>query len=228
MRFSWQEPDCSAELEFYETFHEPTNWPDAGSAEEVLNPGGHLEVSGRLRGSVRIGETTHAINALAHRDRSWGNRESATKLDWRRYRMVSGTVGPELSFHSFTLDRDEVRIVTGSVIRHGVQEAIKDLRCLTTYDADGYTVMGGYVIMRLEGGDQIRLKLTAVQGFMSKAMGQSFLTDTICRVEWDDKIGFCDLELSPNPLRGSYIPTDNDGSLLCIGKSLTNASDYSV
>ena len=230
MRYTWEEPGTSAQLEFYESFHEPSNWPKggAGVAESVLNPDGHLEVGGRLRGTVRIGNESYEIDALAHRDRSWGNRESGRKIDWRRYRMVSGTVGPELSFASFALDRDGQHITTGLVFRNGVGNAVRNLRCITTFDADGYTAMGALALLTLDTGEVIRLHLEAVQGFMSKAMGDSFLTDTICRVTWEGRTGFCDLEMSPNPLRGTYIPTAADGSLLRIGETLSKSSNYVV
>jgi hypothetical protein len=231
MAYAWNEPESSATLEFYESFHAPTNWPRGGSgpAEAILNPDGHLEVGGRLRGTLRIGTQSYDIDALAHRDRSWGNRESAVKIDHRRYRMVTGSVGPELSFASFTLDCNDQRICTGHVIRRGVKNAVTDLRCITTFDADGYTTMGALALLTLDSGEVIRLKCEALQGFMSKAMGPTkFLTDTICRVECNGHVGFCDIEMCPNPLRGTYIPTAADGSLLQIGAGLTRSSNYEV
>src|SRR5258708_2093581 len=46
MRFSWEESECSASLEFYESFHAPRNWSKTGHSDNFMsniNSDGHLE-----------------------------------------------------------------------------------------------------------------------------------------------------------------------------------------
>lgn len=221
LRFAWSEAQCEADLEFYESFHEPRNWSKTGHSDDFMsniNSDGHLECSGRLRGEVRIGERSYDVDALAHRDRSWGFRDSS-RVSMHRYRMFSGTVGPELSFATFLLDlKDGPPMVAGFVARDGVDLDVRDLRVLTTFDADGLSAVGATAIMTLENGEQVTVACDGVQGFATPVPeAHSLSSDTICTFQSGGKTGFVDLELSNNPGRGTYIATADDLSLLASG-----------
>ena len=233
LRYEWEEEGASAgHLEFYESFYEPRNWSRDGRTDDfasTINPDGHLEVSGRLRGRIRIGDEEYQVDALAHRDRSWGKREQGL-TSMHRYRMFSGTVGPELSFATFFLDTHEyVPTQAGFVVRNGVEEQVKGLRVLAKFDADGFSPVGATAIITLDTDEDIRIDCTAVQGFMTQmpAMGAA-MSDSICTFEYAGKTGFLDLELVNNPQRGTYLPGPAEVSLLAVSPGLSLAADYAL
>jgi hypothetical protein len=220
MRFTWDEPESSADLHWCESFYEPRNWPlHARFFMSHVNSDGHLECGGRLRGMVRIGARTYQIDALAHRDRSWGYRGNETSN--HRYRMFSGTVGPEFSVASYSLDLvDGGRSCAGHVIRNGVENDVVDLRCLTTFDADGFSPLGATAILTLDTGEAVRVACRGIQG-----RGGMF-SDTICEITVDGKTGFVDLELANNPGRGTHMPRPDELTLLA-SPGLSKCVDYS-
>ncbi|MGH6650025.1 hypothetical protein CVO77_08565 [Sphingopyxis lindanitolerans] len=232
MRYTWDEPESSADIEFYESFYTPRNWPSGKNTEhfeEATNSDGHLECGGRIRGKVRIGDNEYEIDALAHRDRSWGKRSDSAPM-MHRYRMYTGTCGSELSFAGFFLDFNETTPMTmGFVDRNGKQEAITNLRVAVTFDYDGLTPLGSIGIMTLESGEQLRIESKVVQGFLTPlpAMG-TFSQDNISTFEYGGKTGFVDLEMCTNPGRGSYIPNQADVSFLAIAEGLSKAEDYII
>ncbi|MDB5972297.1 MAG: hypothetical protein JWQ90_4747 [Hydrocarboniphaga sp.] len=230
MRFIWDEKDCAADLEFYESFHEPRNWSKTGHSDKFMsniNSDGHLECAGKLRGPIRIGSQTYRIDALAHRDRSWGFRDNR-RAAMHRYRMFSGTVGPELSFASFLLDlKDGPKMVAGFVARNGVDHDVRDLRVLTTFDYDGFTPVGSLGILTLDNGEQLRIETKSVQGFMTPVPNTTNASqDHISTFTYEGKTGFLDLELCTNPGRGSYIPVQADVSFTTIDQGLSKSVVY--
>ncbi len=232
MLFCWNEPESDAALEFYESFYTPRNWPsnpETQHFENSVNSDGHLECGGRLKGKVRIGEETYDIDALAHRDRSWGKRADAAP-QMHRYRMYSGTCGKALSFASFFLDFNESTPVSmGFVDRHGVQEDVVNLRVAVTFDFDGVTPLGSTGILTLASGEKLRIDSTVVQGFLTPLpAGVSHSQDNISVFEYDGQTGFVDLELSTNPCRGSYTPTQRDVSLIAVDQGLSASQDYAL
>jgi hypothetical protein len=232
MRFTWEEPGCSGDLEFYESFHTPRNWSKSGHSDKFMsniNSDGHLECSGRVRGRITIGARTYQVDALAHRDRSWGFRDNS-RASMHRYRMFSGTVGPELSFASFLLDlKTGQRMVAGFVSRHGVDLDLRDLRVVTSFDADGLSAMGATAVLTLENGEKLTLSCNGVQGFLTPVPeSQSASSDTLSTLSYEGKPGFVDLELCNNPGRGIYIPTQSDVTLLAVDPGISPCVSYQL
>lgn len=233
MRYVWDEPESAAELEFYESFYAPRNWPSSNRQsedfEKSVNSDGHLECGGRLRGTVRIGETTYTIDALAHRDRSWGNRHDAAPM-MHRYRMYSGTCGNALSFASFYLDFNEFQAVSmGFVDRDGKQEDVVNLRVAVTFDYDGVTPIGSIGVLTLASGEKLTIQSTVVQGFLTPLPGVlCHSQDNISVFEYEGHTGFLDLELSTNPCRGTYTPTQADVSFLAVAPGLSASETYDL
>jgi hypothetical protein len=230
MRFTWDEPDCSGNLEFYEVFHEPRNWSKTGHSDDFMsniNSDGHLEGAGRIRGTIRIGNNSHAVDGLCHRDRSWGFRDNS-RVSMHRYRMFSGTVGPELSFASFLLDlKNGTKMVAGFVARDGVDHDVRDLRVLTTFDSDGITPVGSIGILTLETGEVLRIETKSVQGFLTPVEAAGCASqDHISTFTYKGKTGFLDLELCTNPGRGTYIPTQNDVTFTAVQQGLSKSVVY--
>lgn len=227
MCFSWGMPESDGDLEFYESFYTPRDWSISGRAAKALNDmnaDGHLECSGRLRGRLRIGARAYAIDALAHRDRSWGARDHTVVV---QHRMFSGTVGPQFSFAAFTIAMKHVGThAAGFVVRDGVETDIKQLDMLTTFENDGVTVTGGTAVITLATGEVLSVLCAGVQGFLYNVGGHFFSTDTISTVDWNGAHGFCDLEVSNNPSRGSYFPTHADVTRICASQGLSRSTDY--
>lgn len=232
MRFAWTEDGCRADLEFYETFHTPRNWSKTGHSDDFMsniNSDGHLECSGKLRGSINIGGETYEIDALCHRDRSWGFRDNS-RASMHRYRMFSGTVGRELSFASFLLDlKDGPKMVAGFVARDGVDFDVRDLRVMTTFDSDGITPLAAVGVLALENGEEIRIESKSIQGFLTPVPEAGAASqDHISTFTYNGKTGFLDLELCTNPGRGSYVPTQSDVTFTAVDQGLSKSVAYSM
>lgn len=232
MRFTWDEEGCAANLEFYESFHEPRNWSKTGHSDDFMsniNSDGHLECSGMLRGTIRIGDQSYEIDALCHRDRSWGFRDNA-RASMHRYRMFSGTCGPELSFASFILDlKDGPKMVAGFVARDGVDKDVRDLRVMTTFDSDGLTPLKAEAVLTLEDGEEVRIESKSVQGFMTPVPeAQAASQDHISTFTYNGKEGFLDLELCNNPGRGTYIPTQEDVTFTAVDQGISKSVPYTM
>lgn len=230
MRYIWSENGCGGDLEFYDSFYTPRNWSKTGHSDDFMsniNSDGHLECSGRLRGKISIGDDLFEIDGLCHRDRSWGFRDNS-RASLHRYRMFSGTVGPELSFATFLLDlKDGTRMVAGFVDRNGTDQDVRDLRVLTTFDADGLTILNATGILTLDNGDEIRIESTSLQGFVSPVPeANAAVLDQISTFEWEGRTGFLDIEYCNNPGRGTYIPRQSDLTFSAFDEGLTPASIY--
>lgn len=152
----------------------------------------HLEASGTIRGTVRLGSEMWEIEGLCHRDRSWGPR------DWGQIhttRWVVGSCGPTLSFAVLTMiGRDGRAMKAGVVIEDGAIRSTTDLDVLTLMEDDGVSHRGGQVVLRF-AEDELRLVCEPRVGWHFSQ--ESYLsTDTLCTVLSDDgRTGFCDFEL---------------------------------
>lgn len=230
MRYTWEESESAADLEFYEAFYEPRDWSKSGHSKDFMsniNADGHLECSGRIRGNIRIGDNQYSIDALAHRDRSWGVRDNAL-VSLHRYRMFSGTVGPELSFACFLLDlKDGPKMVAGFAKVDGKDYDVRDLRVITLLDYDGLTPFKSIGKLTLENGEVLTIETSSVQGFITPVReAESFSQDHISTFSYKDKIGFMDLEHCINPGRGSYVPCESDASLVAVEQGLSDYLEY--
>lgn len=214
MRYRWNDAESSADIEFYGAFYTPRDWlknsDKAAPILEQMNSDGHLEVGGRIKGTVRIGDRNYEIDGLAHRDRSWGiRRMGAANVD--SYRLFSGTCGPKLSFATFYLElADGTPIQGGYIIREGIEQDIVDLRIVASIDMDGFSVYDSTAIISLESGEEVRIHAKTVQSFLtpSPAIGM-VMSDNISTFQYEGETGFLDLELVNNPLHGKTMPTQN-------------------
>ncbi|HZP43688.1 MAG TPA: hypothetical protein VFD84_19555 [Candidatus Binatia bacterium] len=69
--------------------------PPEASAEEYPR---HIEHAGTVRGTVTIAGRAYAVDALAHRDHSWGGERDWAKM-WA-WDYLSGEFGPDLWFNA--------------------------------------------------------------------------------------------------------------------------------
>jgi hypothetical protein len=229
--FKWDQPACAADLIFSDDYYLPRGWP--GKAEgwmNNLNPEGHLEVGGRLRGEMRIGHRTYQIDALAHRDRSWGYRDNS-RAQMHRYRMFTGTCGPAMSFATFHMDIEGAGLMqSGFVVRNGVESEVIDQRVFMTVDRDNVTTTDSRVVLTLKGGEKLRFRCETVQGFLTPVPEAStpWIADNISKVTYEGLTGFCDMEIGVNPGRGRYTPTQADVTLLAVDEGLSRSVSYAL
>jgi hypothetical protein len=211
VRYRWTEPDCAGDLTFAEPFYTPRDWSRRGHGGAVLkdlNADGHLECSGRLTGDLRIGARRYTIDALAHRDRSWGPRDHGVL---GHHRMISGTVGPAFSIASFTFaPRGGGRMSSGFVVRDGREDDIVDLGVAALVEADGLTVRGAQIAATLESGEIVRFAASGVQGFLTPVEDICYSSDTISTMTLPEGAGFLDIEMSFNPARPGSPPAARD------------------
>ncbi len=226
VRWTWDEPNCSGELEFYDSFYEPRDWTkkkENDAISNTMNDGGHLECSGRVKGIVRIGTETFQINGLAHRDRSWGARDHNVV---RQHRMYTGTVGPALSWATATMQfRGGQSVNFGFVVVDGVEYDIENLECLAEVAFDTYSVKRGTLIVTYDGGKHLEISARSVQGFVTNMFGMTS-TDHIATVTYGSHAGFCDLEASFLLGGHSTPPTPEEVFLACNELGLSDCSDY--
>lgn len=221
MRFGWSGADCAGDLRFEDPFYLPRDWSKGGhgaAARAQMNAGGHLECSGRLRGTIRLGTRELTLDALAHRDRSWGPRD-VTRV--AQHRMCTGTVGKAFSFAAFTLAfRPAGRHAAGFVVRDGVEEDVTGVRVIATLDNDGLTALGGETRLTLASGECVVVPCVAQQSFLHVTQGY-VATDAISTFDHRGEAGFCDLEIANNPHHGSHVPGQGELDAICATDGLS-------
>jgi hypothetical protein len=197
-------------------FHPMTNlWQlgAKGSLAEEFAPD-HWEASGRLQGTVRLEGAAYDLDALCHRDHSWGTRKWNTV---RTHRWVAGTVGPELSFCAITWYSTDGQLVKEAYVhRDGELLRADSVDVLAFVEIDGISCRGGRVALDLPGGTALGLDCTAVDGFVFPHRNVACV-DTISRVRTSSgQTGFCDFETTHNSRDG------NSPVTLAVGANLEN------
>jgi len=234
IRYTFSETDCAADLEFYEQFYTPRNWmkeddEHAAAIEEGFNTDGHLEVAGKVKGRVRIGDQEYDIDAFAQRDRSWGNRDWSTA---RQGRQITGTIGKSLSWTAVVGQLAENGFVfkVGFVARDGETTDIEDIKVLASIDYDGFTVGAMKTRLVLTDGTHVDLAGPAIQGFMTiwqSPADSLVVSQNIVEAEHGGAKGMSNFDCTFRPRKGTYIPTKDDISLSCLENGLHDAADYS-
>lgn len=202
--FRWERPECAADLRF-EGFHDPQGWgtsEGAAAIDAALNSG-HLECSGQVRGNLRLGDRTVTVDALAHRDRSWGPRRLDAVVS---HQMVSGTCGPELSFATTVVFlANGERVAAGFVARDGDISPVRDVEVLATWLADGVSLHHAETTVTLESGEVLEVDATPVSGQLTP-WDHYLTTDHVSVARVGGRTGMCDVELTNNPRLGVADP----------------------
>jgi hypothetical protein len=198
--FGWDEPESSAEL-WFEPFYEAVGFGISADEADLHRSvyAGHLECSGRLRGRLRIGDREVELDALAHRDRSWGPRRIDAVLT---NRMFTGTFGPDLSFAAIEIRTDAAVNRHGFVVRGGVVTPCQDLVILPSIGLDGYSVDGGTCHLRLASGELLTITCETVDGQLTPYDGY-LCSEHLSIARCGELVGMCDNELTNNPRLGT-------------------------
>lgn len=198
--FGWEEPECAASLRF-EPFYTPIGFGHSADLEGSLYAG-HLECSGRAVGTVRVGAEVASVDALCHRDQSWGPRRMDAVIT---NRMLTGTMGPELSFAAIEIQTEAATNRHGFVVRDGAVTPCEDLVILPSIGLDGYSVDTGVCHLRLAGGEVLTITAETVDGQLTPYDGY-LCSEHLSIARCGDLVGMCDNELTNNPRLGTADP----------------------
>ena len=197
-----KDTDVSAQL-FVKDTHTPIDaYPRGGSLSDVAP--NHMEVGGTLTGTMTIKGDNYTVNGLAFRDHGWGLRH------WDAFvchRWIAGTFGPDLTILALTfMGADNVVKELGCVIRDSKLIYAKHVDIVVYFESDGLTHRGGHLRMELTTGETMDIEMEMMQkGVVSFIHGYATV-DTMCKMTYGDRIGFCDLEIANNAQRGHYRP----------------------
>lgn len=95
----------------------------------------HYEQHTAVRGTIRVGDETLALDGLGLRDKSWGPRYWQA-ISW--YRWLPITFSPDFAMMFSVIDRDGEQMRAGMVLDGGDYHRILDCRVESDYDGDGY------------------------------------------------------------------------------------------
>jgi hypothetical protein len=200
VRYRVRDEDCVLDLEV-DDFYPRTDFFPATAGTLVDDfASSHFETSGRITGTVQLGDRTYDVHGLCHRDRSWGLRKWDTLLN---HRWVPGTFGPELSFGSICWHGiDGTLRKFGYIVRDGQVTHAADIDVAVHMEPDGVTYRGGEATWTFADGETFTINPRPIDGFVFEHHGVGDV-DTICPLELDGRRGFCDLEVSTNPRAGA-------------------------
>lgn len=202
LRWRVNQPEFECDLAVTD-FYPMTNLWHLGAATSLATEFApeHWEASGRVTGTVRLGDRRYDIDGLHHRDHSWGTRKWDTI---RTHRWVAGTTGPGLSFMGLSwLARDGSLVTEGYVNRDGQTDKARNLDIVAYVDIDGVSCRGGRLRMELEDGTEVAFEAEAVDGILNQHRNVACV-DTLSRVRLaDGRTGFCDFETTQNSRGGN-------------------------
>ncbi|MCK9248006.1 MAG: hypothetical protein M0P31_03395 [Solirubrobacteraceae bacterium] len=199
VRYHVVDDDVRVDLTVEDFFPRTDFFPsDAGTVSDDF-ASSHFEVSGRITGTVRLGDRDHVVDGLCHRDRSWGVRRWDTLLN---HRWIPGTFGPDLSFGSIAWHAIDGTIRQfGYVVRDGVVTHAEQVDITVVMEADGTTYRAGRGVWTLPGGESFVIDCAPYDAMVFEHHGVGDV-DAICELERDGRRGFCDLAVSTNPRAG--------------------------
>ncbi len=130
--------------------HNSKNLYSRGVAEQMIEKGfglsdlnnirkiaaNHYEQAGTYKGTFKIGDRTLEIDAIGHRDHSWGVRDWFAPEKWT---WLSVEFGEDLGLNLCRVVIGKVDMFLGYIIRDGKNYSLKDYKLETEFEADGTT-----------------------------------------------------------------------------------------
>lgn len=212
IHFTGHDDEASFDLVF-EDYFPSVSWriADPMGEENAKKVGGinHPESSGKVTGTVRIGDRTINItNGMGHRDHAWGPREH---VDFLNNRWIAGTVGPALSFSCMTVQHQGGGYMKAAwIVRDGKVEFAQDVNTAAIVLADGMSTIGGWTEVILDSGERIVIETEVIDGIVSSSHapnggpGSSPAgVEAIAKARWNGHEGMCDFNINVNALGGS-------------------------
>jgi hypothetical protein len=196
-------PDVKADLHIHDN-HTPVDvYPKKSDMSNDFAPN-HMEVGGKVSGTLSVKGKRYEIDGLAFRDHGWGKRDwqGIVSHRWVATTFPDGTMVLAQTFHSPS--NELVRF--GCVIRDGKLTYAKDVDVVVYMEPDGLTHRGGYATMTLTTGERLRLDLVPFQKGVASWIHGICCIDTFCEVRCGSLVGIGDLEMTNNAMRGGYRP----------------------
>lgn len=214
-RISADFPDCEASLTF-EDFHPRFDYHAiAMPGQKLSGAANHFEVSGRMTGTVRIGDAEFEIDALGYRDRSWSRRDWSSIRGTRWWPCV---FGPDLTTHVIHLVREDRVLKVGYVWRDGATIAIVDSDVTVALESDALTPRSGAGTLMLENGETLRIECDRADAIVMHVSGYT-AAETIGTARLGGRRGMSNLEVCSNAAGGMSHPVCSIGSNLQQGLS---------
>lgn len=119
----WESDDVLIDFR-YEAFHPPYAYSKHADGCPPYAADDRIEQSGRITGTLRIGDRVIDINTSGHRDHSWGIR------DWDAlhfYRWIQAQVSDTISVHFWDFFALGERQTRGYVFKDGLMAELTDL-----------------------------------------------------------------------------------------------------
>ena len=154
----------------------------------------HLEQAGRVSGTVTIGGTAHRLDAIGHRDHSWGSER-----DWSKFygwTVVIADFAPDFWVHAvrFTVLPGAPDFYIGSIWNGREFVHATDVQ-MTLHTTDGGARQTGVeVSLTDERGAVTRVASEALLFNCPVTYGSTWLKDAMIRYRSGDRVGYGILE----------------------------------
>lgn len=181
---SWHSEE--ADIEFvYEAFHPPYAYSSHRDGCPSYAANDRIEQSGKITGTLRIGDRTIEINTSGHRDHSWGRRDWDA-LHYYRWLQCQSTDRFSVHFWEFyALGRRQVR---GYVFKDGVMAEITDLS--VDWEGDKFLNQESFSCDIVdEAGRSTRVKANVFGVFPLPAASNFVLNEGAAHIEIDGNLG---------------------------------------
>jgi hypothetical protein len=187
----WETPAATVDFAF-EASHPPYAYASHAQGCPAYAADNRIEQSGRVKGTLTLGERVLSFDATGHRDHSWGTR------DWfamQHYEWFVGQVGDDVSVHFWhiqALGRTEVR---GYVYKLGLMAAVVSVDVAVEFDKDYW--QRRYSAKILDEAGRVTTMTTEVFGHYTLAPDPGFhLRESGGRATIDGKQGVGWMEIA--------------------------------
>ena len=152
----------------------------------------HYEQAGSYNGTFKIGNRTLKIDAVGHRDHSWGIRDWFAPEKWT---WLSVEFGADLGLNLCRIVIGKVDMYLGYIIREGQNFPLKDCWLESEFESDGRTQKK--VSFRIEDVGGFRMSVTGqvlsvcVFHLTKKEEGKhTIVNEALTEYHWDGKKAF--------------------------------------
>lgn len=194
-----EKPGCSVDLKMRD-FFPSVAWGEG--TEDIAAPH-HYESSGRVDGTIIIGDQRFdLVDALGHRDHSWGPRDVTVM---RSFRWLAGSCGEALSFNGLNFHGSNGAFSqVGWIARHGKIEQAKEVDIWAHVNRDGLSIRGGGATITVQSGERFDFEIETIDGLVNSyrtdcgGPGSSIAVEGMSRVRCNGLTGFADLNIANN------------------------------
>ena len=185
---------CTLDL----TFTAPMLPHDAGMPAGLDEWGkGHYDQSGRMKGTLKLGRQTIAIDCVSQRDHSWGIR----KLNGNPRGQMIWAIGDKSSFHALAvsklpMDQDPVigtteQVIIGYYLKDGIYGDIKNAGTIKVVERDATGRPVRYLLQAVDSLGRVLEAEGRIRNMLNW-QGYSWLMTFWSLVEWrfDGQVAF--------------------------------------